>query len=140
MADIMDGYDLGALKDVSGGFDPLPPGVYPVRIESVEFGQTNNNNDKITLTCVVIGGDFEGRKIWHKLIQTDKAMWVTKRTLECLGVTKEDFNEGKSISWYDFVGSELGLMVTVNEEYGSNDVKKILSIDRVPTYDAGPSF
>jgi hypothetical protein len=130
MADITESYDLNLLAEIPS-FEPIPAGTYPCRIVEVKFDQTQKGDDRITLICEVSEGEYEGRKVFHGMIQKDNCLWVTKRTLECLGVTKEQFLEGGVFNWYDTVGEEIGFTLKVDEEREMNNIVRILPIDKV---------
>ena len=68
-----------------GSFEPLPEGRYTVLVEEAKVGVSQQGNDKLSLTFVVLDeGKYKGRKLWHDLSVTPKALVFVKYFLEAI--------------------------------------------------------
>ncbi len=58
-------FDLNAVEDTAGSFEVLPKGTYDAVIEELEFTRSQTSNDPmIKAVYSIIGGEYEGRKIY----------------------------------------------------------------------------
>lgn len=76
-------------------FAPLPPGVYDVRVESVEVKQTKTGKVMFAQTLVVTSGEYAKRWLWNNMVvspESPKAMGFFFRDMALLGATKEFFS------------------------------------------------
>lgn len=87
------------LKDVQsnntggdGTFAPLEQGRYPLLIEEVKQGMSRNNNEKLSITFVVLDDNYKGRKLWHDFAITPKSLPFLKTFLEATGSKFADSN------------------------------------------------
>jgi hypothetical protein len=76
-------------------FEPLPKGVYPVVIESVELRESTQTPDSYYLnwTLIVTDGEYEGRKIWYTNGLTEKSMYYLHEQFLDLAVIGEEDTE-----------------------------------------------
>jgi uncharacterized protein DUF669 len=77
--------------EASAGFAPLPAGTYRCLVASGElFISRTNATPGYKITFDVIAGPFSGRKVWHDLWLTSKALGMAKGDLERLGITRTE--------------------------------------------------
>jgi hypothetical protein len=77
--------------EASTGFDPLPPGIYRCLIADGRlFKSKTNETPGFKIEFQVIDGPFAGRKVWHDLWLSPKALAVTKGQLAKLGITRQE--------------------------------------------------
>lgn len=78
--------------DAAGDFEPLPPGSYTCLLTDSKLAESRLKQTpgfKITFE-VITPAKYAGRKIWHDLWLTAKALPTTKRDLAKLGITHPD--------------------------------------------------
>jgi hypothetical protein len=68
-------------------FKPLPAGEYTFRVVSGEPFATKTDTPGYRLTLEVAEGEYEGRRTWHSIWLTVKALPMAKRDLAKLGIT-----------------------------------------------------
>jgi hypothetical protein len=77
--------------EASAGFDPLPPGVYRCLIaDGALFTSKTNATPGFKITFEVIAGPFAGRKAWHDIWLSNKALSIAKAGLAKLGINTPD--------------------------------------------------
>jgi hypothetical protein len=84
--------DLWNATDAAGERDPLPPGRYLCLVVNGELAESRTKatpSYKLTFE-VVEPTDFAGRKLWHDLWLTPKALPTSKRDLAKLGIVRPD--------------------------------------------------
>ena len=69
---------------------PLPPGKYRCQLASGALIEARTGTPGYELAFVVTDGPHAGRRIWHKLWLTARALPMTKRDLAKLGITSLD--------------------------------------------------
>jgi hypothetical protein len=76
--------------DAAGDDGPLPAGTYRCLVVNGELSQSRGKQTpSYKLTCEVIEpAPFAGRRIWHDLWLTPKALPTAKRDLAKLGITR----------------------------------------------------
>jgi hypothetical protein len=75
------------MTQVAKEYDPLPRGKYTARLDSGELFKHRTGTPGYKLTFSVLEGEHAGRKIWHDLWLTPKAMPYTNRDLNKIGIT-----------------------------------------------------
>jgi hypothetical protein len=84
------GDDFNRLWDATAaadeGFDPLPPGTYRCFVADGRVATAKTRTSSYKVTFQVISGPFAGRKLWHDLWLTPKALAMTKRDLAKLRI------------------------------------------------------
>ncbi len=80
--DDLDGaeFDLEDVKDVV--YAILPRAIYPAEIDTVEFGQSSNDNPMWTLRIKITDGEFKGRTLFNHQVFTDAGMPRVKQFLQ----------------------------------------------------------
>ena len=77
--------------EASSGFDPLPPGVYRALITDGRlFTSKTNATPGFKITFEVIDPPHAGRKVWHDVWLSSKALGIAKGELAKLGITHPD--------------------------------------------------
>jgi len=77
--------------EASSGFDPLPPGVYRCLITDGRlFTSKTNATPGFKITFEVIDPPHAGRKVWHDVWLSSKALGIAKGELAKLGITSPD--------------------------------------------------
>ena len=56
-------FDFG--KDYDDGFSPIPAGVYPAEIESLEWRSTISGTEYLSAMINIVGDNYANRKIFH---------------------------------------------------------------------------
>jgi hypothetical protein len=72
--------------EVSSGFDPLPPDVYHCLIVDGSLFTAKSGTPGYKITFEVIGGPHAGRKVWHDIWLSSKALGMAKGELAKLGI------------------------------------------------------
>ena len=92
LSDILNGQsreELARLFDeteAAPDFAPVPAGTYEVDLVHGELCQSQKGTTGYTLHLVVADGEFKGRKIWHTLWISEKAVRFSKRDLKKFGI------------------------------------------------------
>jgi hypothetical protein len=68
-------------------YGPLPAGLYTARLRDGYFETANTGTPCYCLEFEITEGDHSGRRVWHRLWFTERALPGTKRDLLRLGVT-----------------------------------------------------
>ncbi len=72
-------FDSSKHDDMRSGFDPLPPGEYPVKIVKSSDQITKNKKGKMwKLEFDVLSGKFKGRKVWENLLLEHESEMAVK--------------------------------------------------------------
>ncbi len=77
--------------EASSGFDPLPPGTYRCLVsDGCLFTSKTNATPGFKITFQVIDPPHAGRKVWHDVWLSSKALSMAKGELAKLGITSPD--------------------------------------------------
>ncbi len=83
------GFDPNSV-DPQGDFEVLPPGKYPVQVESAEIKQTKaGTGHYIYVTCKILDGPAKGRLLWDRMNidnPSQVAVGIGQRCLAALGI------------------------------------------------------
>jgi len=79
----------GSYEKSSGEYETIPEGRYAVMLENATIERTKSGTDFLQLVFVITGGDFDKRKLWHKLWMTEKAYNMTSQQLDNIYVFKK---------------------------------------------------
>lgn len=120
-----------------GDLEVLPRGKYACTIDESEFALSKENqNPMINLRMEVTDGEYEGRKLWYRIVLTKKTVGMVKHSLRVLGVKFPT----KEMSWKaagkwlekladsgDLIGQELTATVKIRTYEGEkrNEVRSI---------------
>ncbi len=124
-------------------FSPVPPGTYPMLIESAEIKQTKKGDGHyINLAMTVLDGQQKGRKLFDRIM-------IQHPNAECLAIGMKAFGAiGRAIGAAELTDTSqllnqvvaIRVRVTTDEKYGAqNEVQKYLppSEAQPQTGDAG---
>jgi hypothetical protein len=78
--------DFDSVPDADEGFDPLPEGSYTCKVTDVEEQTSKAGNEMWAMTWEVQGGEYHGRRVWDRLVFSDKAMPRVKLCCHALGI------------------------------------------------------
>lgn len=96
LVDVVAGFDREELarqfdeSAAASDFGPLPSGVYRCRAVDAAFTTSKAGTPGFCVVFAVDVGEFSGRRLWHTLWLTPRAMPMTKRDLLKLGVRRFD--------------------------------------------------
>lgn len=117
------------LTDVKSGYDPLPNGTYDVVVDDCEEVESTTGKPMIKWTLKVLGGEYDGRKLFVNTVLTPEAMWKVKETLTAVQYPANldgnfDFDPGVAI------GLQARAVVTQRTWEGQvrNDVKRMIAM------------
>lgn len=114
-------FDVTGVEAGSDFDTPIPPGLYPARLDEVTDGVSQSSGNKmLTLVLSIASGDFKGRKLWDYVVyESDASAWKLRSFLEAVGAVKD----GKT-TWAGDTDTLVGTMIQVrvktepSEEYG----------------------
>jgi len=114
-------YDLA---EVQSGFDPLPAGQYPARLDKCTLVESTTGKPMLKMEWVVIEGEYEGRKLFDNVVLS--VTWKVKQYAEAAGI-----ESGKQLDTQDFEGLEAILDVRQREYEGEmrNEIKNLTAME-----------
>ena len=112
--------------EAAGEYQPLPAGVYQVRVVSGSFQQTKKNDDAYRIAFEVVEGPQTGRRVSRTWVFTAKALAYAKRDLAIFGFTISQ----QLLEPFPAMGRKVFCRLFVAVQRGDNgsefnDVKKI---------------
>jgi len=137
-------FDLTDVYESDGGLEALPRGNYAAEIDETEYSESSNGNPMITCRYNVIDGEFEDRKLWDRMVLTEKALPVLKKklrvTMEAQGLNSQfkklmkKLDEDKFADLAesgDLIGAQVLLTVGVRTYEGEkrNDIKRVAALE-----------
>lgn len=51
----------------SGDFSPAPAGTYTLKVLEIEEGKSQRGHNMVNVTLAIVGGSFDGKKVFHKV-------------------------------------------------------------------------
>ena len=66
--------------------DKITPGRYKVRVSDADLVKTRAGDDMVNLYLEVVGGEFAGKVVIDRLVQTPKALFRTVGFMQALGL------------------------------------------------------
>lgn len=111
------------LDQVKAGFDPIPVGVYKVKIAAGEIKE-GPKGQYIEWQFEIIEGEFASRKLFDNTSLMTKALFSVKSLLEAAGIPFDP--EGFDTT--DALGKPLNIKVSVGEYEGrpKNEIEAFL--------------
>jgi hypothetical protein len=100
LVDVVAGFNRGELAKqfaesaAASDWGPIPPGVYRCRMVDAEFVTSKSGTPGFCIGFAVERGEHTGRRLWHTLWLTPRAMPMAKRDLSKLGVHQFDQLDG----------------------------------------------
>lgn len=98
-------------------FAPIPAGDYFCKCTDVEVGESSNGNEMWTLTWTIQEGEYQQRRLFDRLVFTEKAMPRIKLVCSRLGI---DTSGPMNLSSWMFEG-RLATITTFVESYTTKD-------------------
>jgi len=98
--------------------DPIPNGKYLAEITHAEVGTSQKGNVKIAITWTVIGGEYDGRKVYDNMTFTPDSLWRAKKTLQALGWPK-DFSG--DVEPEELIGQQAQIAVALDAQHGVDE-------------------
>src|SRR3972149_4940215 len=74
-------YDVSHVE--ASQFKQPSPGLYTMKVEEANYRNTDGKND-IELVLVVVGGEFDGAKLWTYVGLSESAEWKMKELADAL--------------------------------------------------------
>lgn len=137
-------YDLTSVEETDGGMEALPRGDYACELDETVYSESSNGNHMITCRWEVIDGDFANRKLWDRIVLTEKGLPMLKKKLrvimEANGLEAEMKKLFKKLTVDafvalaedgDLIGAQAELTVAVRNYEGEkrNDVKRLSELE-----------
>ncbi len=114
-------YNIDGDEDFEGGdFPALPAANYPVKCTGVKETTTAKGDDMWNLTLTVIGGEFDGRLIFDRVVFSDAAENRVKLIFSRLGGIKGSFTPEPIM-----LLQRVCVIETIIEEYEGKDKCKV---------------
>lgn len=106
-------------KATGSSFDPCKPGVYQAVIDDYDLGVAKSSgNEMLTLTYKVITpGSEKSKKLWDRIVLTDKAAWKMDQFLQAVGKATKKKRKG-TLDLDDLIGETLTVNVRQGEYNG----------------------
>jgi hypothetical protein len=98
--------------------EPIPSDKYLAEITHAETGTSQKGNVKIAITWTVIGGAFDGRKVYDNMTFTPDSAWRAKQTLQALGWSKDFVGD---IEAEELIGLQAYIAVGLDEQHGVDE-------------------
>jgi len=109
----------------SGNFEPMPAGLYSLRITETEEGKSKNGHNLVKVGLVVNEGEHEGKKITHYItfLPPDNAgAGISKHWLHCIG---EKYDGEVDVTPENWKGTIVNCYVKIEEYKGKEgDIRK----------------
>lgn len=130
--------NMSEIDSSGGNFDVIPRGKYPVIVDESEFSLSKSTrNPMITLRVEIQSGEYENRKLWHRLVLTRDNLGRVKRELEVLGIAapEDGITFGQLKEWFrsladsgELIGQEAIAVVKVGEYQGEprNEIRSLI--------------
>jgi hypothetical protein len=145
MTDFPDDFDVSGQVPESGGFDPLPAGVYKLQIIEASIEDMKSGNGQfLKLTLEVTDGPFANRKLWENLnlwhTTSAQAVDIAQRAqaalLTAMGIARP--SQIEDLCFHPFAARVL--VKDNNDGYGpKNLVRPIAKDGRAPASRAAPA-
>ena len=79
-------YDVSHVE--ASQFKQPTPGLYSMKVEEANYRNADGKND-IELVLVIIGGEFDGAKLWTYVGLSESAEWKMKELTDALGLPEK---------------------------------------------------
>lgn len=106
--------------------EPLPEGVYELRIAKVEERKAKSTGDPmLNIEFDVLSEGYTNRKLWANYMLTENCYWKLKELFESLGL---DTSAAVSMDTSELVGLQCSAKVAQREYNGEiqNEIKKTM--------------
>jgi len=99
---------------VSGTYETLPAGLYTVKLMDYGMKTAQSGNEYMNCEFVIISGQYEGRKLWDKIVFTPTALWKLKSLALAVGFPKAEGEDVETDAIFDYArGVEINVKVVV---------------------------
>jgi hypothetical protein len=106
-------------------YEPLPEDTYDVVVTGVTEKQ-GPSAPYLWWELTVVGGQFDGRKLFHMTSLSKAALFGLKRTLIAFGVSSEAVRAGYDFEPTDFINVKCAAKTTIEEYNGQMRNKTVL--------------
>ena len=125
-------HDYTGVTEFGQGFDPIPEGDYDLTIIKAEEKKTKSGDNMVNITTEVVGGEYEGRKVFHNVVflpKEHKAAGMSKHFLHVIGQPYEGKVEVDCANW---LGGIFRAKVKQAEFNGKlkNEVEEVYEVDK----------
>jgi hypothetical protein len=137
--------NTGSMVDMSGvdaakQYENVPPGVYPVEIEELEFGQSQSKgNNMWTIRLRITEGEQENRVLYYFAVFTEGGIPRAKRFLLCLNneqahqLAEGSFDPEKVADEGTLIGAQCRIKVKLRRDRETREMRsniaEILPLD-----------
>jgi hypothetical protein len=119
-------YDVRGVEPAKDYDEPIPKGIYRVKILSCVLTKSSKKNDMFELELEVVRGEHKGRRLWDYVTLTEEAKWKLSGLIHALGLKEKGSIDPESLQ-----GKTLTVKVkheTYNtEDDDGNEITKITS-------------
>lgn len=122
---------IPGMKDVEGKRPLVAEGEYSVEVANVEERE-GQNAPYLAWEFKVVGGKFDGAKLYHNTSLAPQALWNLRGLLEAVGVDVPDDDVDMDLE--DFVGKTCGVVIE-HETYEGKKQARITDIHPAPEGD-----
>ena len=91
--------DLWNTTAAAEDYKPIPPGTYTCHLIDGQLSHSRSGTPCYKTTFKVIEGPHDGRRLWHEIWLTPKAMAMAKRDLNKLGISRPEQLEQPVPQW-----------------------------------------
>ena len=122
-------HDYTGVTEFGQGFDPIPEGDYDLTIIKAEEKKTKSGDNMVNITTEVVGGEYEGRKVFHNVVflpKDHRAAGMSKHFLKVIGQPFEGVVEVDPEAWE---GAEFRAHVKIVDYKGKlkNEIDEVYS-------------
>jgi hypothetical protein len=119
-------YDVRGVEPGRDYDEPIPKGVYKVKILSCLLTKSSKKNDMFELELEVVKGEHKGRRLWDYVTLTEEAKWKLSGLVHALGLKEKGSIDPESLQ-----GKTLAIKVKhetyTTEDDEGNEITKITS-------------
>lgn len=116
--------------DEGGRPEILPRGVYETVISDLTFEYSSNSNPMWTIVLEVSEGEYTGRKLWARVVFTEKAKWRAKKDIAAFApeLLEGPFNPEEIADNGELLGRAVRAKVGIRRYEGRNvnEVRELL--------------
>lgn len=119
------------VEESGGTFEPLPPGVYHVRLVDVDASREGPSGPYWSWEYDVVEDGHVGRKLWNNTSLSDAALWKLDETFSAFGM-------GADTDTDELLGKVVKAVVSIRTiQEGARKGEPANQIDRLTPADSG---
>lgn len=80
--------------NVDGNFEPIPAGIYDLMLVNNVQKTSKSGNEYMNCEFAVIGGKYEGRRVWDTIVFMESTLWKLKSFALAIGYPEIDREDG----------------------------------------------